>query len=114
LVAGGGSAAGGTAGGGDAKAEADARRSNVPAAAVRRQSAFIGFPPLLRQSSLRRCAGDGVGNSGGAVRPAKEVAMAKGQQRSNREARKPKKAKVKTNVSQPSQKAGVGGIGKKD
>lgn len=33
--------------------------------------------------------------------------MAKGQQRSNKEARKPKKAKVKTNVSNPSQKQGV-------
>jgi hypothetical protein len=33
--------------------------------------------------------------------------MAKGQQRSNKEARKPKKAKVKTNASQPSQKEGV-------
>lgn len=33
--------------------------------------------------------------------------MAKGQQRSNKEARKPKKPKVKTNASQPSQKPGV-------
>ena len=40
--------------------------------------------------------------------------MAKGQQRSNKEARKPKKAKVKTNVSQPSQKGSSGGLGKKD
>ncbi len=36
--------------------------------------------------------------------------MAKGQQRSNKEARKPKKAKVKTNASQPSQKGGVRGL----
>ena len=33
--------------------------------------------------------------------------MAKGQQRSNKETRKPKKAKVKTNASNPSQKEGV-------
>jgi len=33
--------------------------------------------------------------------------MAKGQQRSNREVRKPKKAKVKTNAANPSQKGGV-------
>ena len=30
--------------------------------------------------------------------------MAKGEQRSNREAKKPKKEKIKTNVSAPSQK----------
>jgi hypothetical protein len=36
--------------------------------------------------------------------------MAKGQQRSSKEARKPKKAKVKTNASQPSQKGGVRGL----
>ena len=47
-------------------------------------------------------------------RAAKESVMAKGQQRSNKEARKPKKAKVKTNASQPSQKGGAGGLGKKD
>ena len=40
--------------------------------------------------------------------------MAKGQQRSNKEARKPKKAKVKTNASNPSQKGSSGGLGKKD
>jgi hypothetical protein len=33
--------------------------------------------------------------------------MAKGQQRSSKEARKPKKAKVKTIAAQPSQKAGT-------
>lgn len=32
--------------------------------------------------------------------------MAKGQKRSNKEARKPKAEKVKTNVSQPTQKPG--------
>jgi len=32
--------------------------------------------------------------------------MAKGQMRKNKEARKPKKAKEKTNVSQPTQKLG--------
>jgi hypothetical protein len=36
--------------------------------------------------------------------------MAKGQQRSSKEARKPKKAKVKSNVSQPSQKGGTRGL----
>lgn len=36
--------------------------------------------------------------------------MAKGQQRSNKEARKPKKAKEKTNAANPSQKGGVRGI----
>jgi hypothetical protein len=36
--------------------------------------------------------------------------MAKGQARSNKEARKPKKAKVKTNASQPSQKGGQRGL----
>ena len=33
--------------------------------------------------------------------------MAKGQMRSNREVRKPKKAKVKTNASEPTQKQGI-------
>jgi hypothetical protein len=33
--------------------------------------------------------------------------MAKGQQRKNKEARKPKKAKVKTIAANPSQKSGV-------
>jgi hypothetical protein len=56
-----------------------------------------------------RSGGDGVGLRRG-IPPAKEVVMAKGQQRSNREARKPKKAKVKTNASQPSQKGGVRGL----
>jgi hypothetical protein len=32
--------------------------------------------------------------------------MAKGQKKSNKEIRKPKKEKVKTNASQPTQKAG--------
>jgi hypothetical protein len=36
--------------------------------------------------------------------------MAKGQQRSNREARKPKKAKVKTIAANPSQKGGARGL----
>jgi len=36
--------------------------------------------------------------------------MAKGQQRSNKEARKPKKAKVKTIAANPSQKTGSGGL----
>ena len=36
--------------------------------------------------------------------------MAKGQMKSNKEARKPKKAKVKTNASNPSQKGGARGL----
>lgn len=36
--------------------------------------------------------------------------MAKGQQRSNKETRKPKKEKVKTNASKPSEKGGVRGL----
>ena len=36
--------------------------------------------------------------------------MAKGQQRSNKEARKPKKAKVKTIAANPSQKGGQRGL----
>ena len=39
-----------------------------------------------------------------------ESNMAKGQQRSNKEARKPKKAKEKTNASNPSQKTGQRGL----
>ena len=38
------------------------------------------------------------------------VTMAKGQQRSNKEARKPKKAKVKTIAANPSQKGGQRGL----
>lgn len=36
--------------------------------------------------------------------------MSKGQQRSNREARKPKKAKTKTIAANPSQKVGARGL----
>jgi hypothetical protein len=36
--------------------------------------------------------------------------VAKGQQRSNKEARKPKKAKVKNIAAQPSQKGGARGL----
>jgi hypothetical protein len=36
--------------------------------------------------------------------------VAKGQQRSNKETRKPKKAKVKTNAANPSQKGGQRGL----
>jgi hypothetical protein len=39
-----------------------------------------------------------------------EMTMAKGQQRSNKEARKPKKAKVKTIAAAPSQKSGARGL----
>jgi hypothetical protein len=38
--------------------------------------------------------------------------MAKGQQRSNKEARKPKKAKVKTIAANPSEKGGSRGLEK--
>jgi hypothetical protein len=36
--------------------------------------------------------------------PIKDIAMAKGQKKSNKEARKPKAEKVKTSAAQPSQK----------
>jgi hypothetical protein len=45
-----------------------------------------------------------------AAHPRRRAAMAKGRQRSNKEARKPKKAKVKTNASNPSQKSGPRGL----
>jgi hypothetical protein len=51
-----------------------------------------------------------IWRGGAPVRRSRRAAMAKGQQRSNKEARKPKKAKVKTNASQPSQKGGVRGL----
>jgi hypothetical protein len=44
------------------------------------------------------------------IRVGRRTSVAKGQQRSNKEARKPKKAKVKTNASQPSQKGGPRGL----
>ena len=40
----------------------------------------------------------------------RRAAMAKGQMRSSKEARKPKKAKVKTIAANPSQKSGVRGL----
>ena len=43
--------------------------------------------------------------------PAEEMIMANGQKKSNKEARKPKKAKVKTIAANPSTK-GSGGLGK--
>jgi hypothetical protein len=46
----------------------------------------------------------------GAFAPSRRAIVAKGQQRSNKETRKPKKEKVKTNASQPSQKGGVRGL----
>jgi hypothetical protein len=39
-----------------------------------------------------------------------EAIMAKGQQRSNKETRKPKKAKVKSIAANPSQKSGPRGL----
>jgi hypothetical protein len=46
----------------------------------------------------------------GAFAPGRRAAVAKGQQRSNKETRKPKKAKVKTIAAQPSQKGGARGL----
>jgi len=48
--------------------------------------------------------------SSGASQPPQEIIMAKGQQKSNKEARKPKKAKVKTIAANPSQKGGQRGL----
>jgi hypothetical protein len=60
------------------------------------------------QTSVRIGASEGLWTTGRAFPPLRRnEIMAKGQQRSNKEARKPKKAKVKTNVSQPSQKEGI-------
>jgi hypothetical protein len=42
--------------------------------------------------------------------PGRRVIVAKGQQRSNKEARKPKKAKVKNIAANPSQKGGQRGL----
>ena len=64
--------------------------------------------PTLRDrlfSSRTVMTGDGAHPA-----PERRANMAKGQQRSNKEARKPKKAKVKNNASQPSQKGGVRGL----
>jgi len=46
--------------------------------------------------------------------PAEEMIMAKGQKKSNKEARKPKAAKVKTNAAQASVKPPVGLVNIKD
>ena len=46
----------------------------------------------------------------GASAPGRRVAVAKGQMRSNKEARKQKKAKVKTIAANPSQKGGARGL----
>ena len=48
--------------------------------------------------------------SSGAFGSSQEDIMAKGQQRSNKETRKPKKAKVKTIAANPSQKGGQRGL----
>ena len=44
------------------------------------------------------------------ARRSRRAVMAKGQQRSNKEVRKPKKAKPKINASNPSQKGGQRGL----
>jgi|KBSMisStandDraft_5_1062788.scaffolds.fasta_scaffold592328_3 hypothetical protein len=46
--------------------------------------------------------------------PAKELIMAKGQKKSNKEVRKPKAEKVKTNASNPSTKGPVGLVNIRD
>jgi hypothetical protein len=46
----------------------------------------------------------------GAAVPGRRANVAKGQMRSNKEARKPKKAKVKTIAANPSQKTGPRGL----
>lgn len=46
--------------------------------------------------------------------PVEEMIMAKSQKKSNKEARKPKATKVKTNASQPSAKGPVGLVNIKD
>ena len=45
-----------------------------------------------------------------AAAPGRRMTMAKGQVRSNKEARKPKKEKVKTIAANPSQKGGARGL----
>jgi len=47
---------------------------------------------------------------GALARRRRRAAMAKGQQRKSKEARKPKKAKVKTIAANPSQKSGSRGL----
>jgi hypothetical protein len=54
---------------------------------------------------------NGYGDADAAqFRRGRRAVMAKGQQRSSKEARKPKKAKVKTIAANPSQKGGVRGL----
>jgi hypothetical protein len=44
------------------------------------------------------------------IAPGRRATVAKGQLRSNKEARKPKKAKIKTIAANPSQKGGARGL----
>lgn len=53
---------------------------------------------------MRKIALDGE-----SIKPTGEIDMSKGEQRSNREAKKPKKDKIKTIAAAPSQKSGGGG-----
>lgn len=46
----------------------------------------------------------------GQIQPSRRTNVAKGQQRSNKETRKPKKSKVKTIAANPSQKGGPRGL----
>ena len=61
----------------------------------------------------RRPARLGVGPHTGSS-PDEEATMAKGQMKSNKESRKPKAEKVKTNASNPSAKGPVGLVNLKD
>lgn len=54
----------------------------------------------------RRASNRRVGVSSGVTINLREIDMAKGEQRSNRETKKPKKEKIKVIAAAPSQKAG--------
>jgi hypothetical protein len=62
--------------------------------------------PDLPATAAAFCAAAASGYAAGEG----EQSMAKGQMRSNKEARKPKKAKVKTIAANPSTKGGVRGL----
>jgi hypothetical protein len=61
---------------------------------------YLAFPRRIDASTSRILWQGNLGSS-----PAKVVDMAKSQQKSNKEIRKPKAEKVKTNVSNPSTKS---------
>jgi hypothetical protein len=86
--------------------------------AIGRLLAFAGLPhhihraPLRRISRIRPVPALFPGTHSRRFTPGQKqqrqerIPMAKSQKRSNREVRKPKAAKVKTNASQPSEKPG--------